>query len=250
MDDKVYQEMFARACRAGNADDAIQLLRDPDTHLDYYRCKIVAYNVGTPLVLDIFQQEFGIPTGEITDHACTIGRLEILKFFLVGTRRFGACIERGFDRACCYGQLEIMKYLIGKGADTFGSGLNAACGNPRYLPCATFERVNTIKYLLSVGTFREDELVKAFEAACQNGFVNTVQVLLDYGVNGSSLAMVLSHRKCRYLAVFKFRSVFCNDVIRTDEFKEAVHELCGVFLALQEKGIPNEIIRDKIFAYL
>jgi hypothetical protein len=178
--------------------------------------------------------------------ACKYGHINVLEFLFSNEVTRPYCSGAwGFNVACCSGQLETVHYLFKKHVIVSG-GLKCICREP------SFNHLDVVRYLLEVYNYNDRDCVEIMESACENGHVRIVELLLLdlWTTNEDSLAKLLECPNSRYLAVFVFFSKFSEEVRQRYEFKAALHELCVLFLGLQSKGLPKDLIHFKIIPYL
>jgi hypothetical protein len=259
-----YKEEFEKACKDENVPLAREILANPKAQLSYAEGFDIACGPGHSVqvvkaTLDPFQPR-SIVSG--FKQACRFNSYKVVQFFLDGT--FGSLcdVELGLKLACRNGGLRTVKYLIEKGAKDFSGALYETCSNQTFY--GRDEHLHIVRHLLAIGTFSEASLNLSLEKACENEYLYITRLLVDKGANDFTQLSKFFRppklkipvfgkpwvREKRRNAACMFYSKFPTEVRKEELFKEAVHDLCGIFLGLQKKGIPKDLIRFNIFAYL
>jgi hypothetical protein len=240
--------LFDQACEEGNLTEAIYIL---DHHRGFYDCTdgfIIACRKGNVELVKAMQRIHDDGLFDVRGFyaACGAGQFKVVDFLLSQTANRHTQLQymnQGLGRAALLGKLDMVMYLVERGARSFIGALDDATVKP--------QNTKVIRYLLSVAPPRPSLLGNTFRRVCISGCVHNVEAVLDSGPDVLiHFKELINQPKSAYLAVFKFYSKFPKDMRRDDFFRIAIHDLCSIFLGLEKKGVPKEIIRYKIFAYL
>jgi hypothetical protein len=240
------RDRFNKACLDGNGTEALAALSTRNSNLTPVEGFMIACQLGSvEAVKAIADGKLSVSFSNGFIEACEFGRINVIDYMLTNERLAPYCsIERGLDVACCNGHLETVQYLVEEGASNLDGVLESICNEP-------IEQWNIARYLVSMGAFEGFDIDYGLEAACMHGHMHLAKLMVDnWVIDASFLPLLLGYPDLRFLSVFLFYDMFPEATHESEDFKEAVHELCDVFLTLQTKRIPNEIIRVKIFPYL